>query len=172
MTNIPRNRSRVIPLTRDHIRECKGIVAVSEPWKSLGEGVNFTKLLKPEETFYKAYVCIRGNDTLGFIVFCPVPVFARGGYIRAIGVSSVARRLGIGSSLMSFAERVIGTNAPNVYVCVTSFNRQAQRFYQGLGYHRVGKLPGLINDHSTEYIYWKQLRAVHDVKSRKGIIRP
>jgi ribosomal protein S18 acetylase RimI-like enzyme len=67
------------------------------------------------------------------------------------------RRLGIGRKLMSFAENRTARLAPNFYLCVSSFNRQAQAFYRDLGYSRVGKIPGLISPDASEYIFWKSL---------------
>jgi ribosomal protein S18 acetylase RimI-like enzyme len=100
-----------------------------------------------------------GRETAGFILFTPEPAFARGGYLRAIGVSPKFRRQGIGRKLLSFAEKITARQALHFFLCVSSFNRKAQAFYKNRGYTRVGKLPGLIKPGLTEYIYWKRLRS-------------
>lgn len=141
-----------------HIRACDGIVSASEPWLTLGEGVDFRRFISLKQ----AYVSMTGSgvhaEPAGFIIFTPEPVFARGGYLRAIGVDSHARRNGVGRSLVSFAERETARRCPNFYLCVSSFNRQARSFYRKLGYVPVGKLPDLLMPGATEYIYWKRLR--------------
>jgi ribosomal protein S18 acetylase RimI-like enzyme len=145
-------------MKRSHIKSCDAIVAASEPWKTLQEKVAFGKAI----TRKQAYACIRsGNGTIevaGFIIFTAEPVFARGGYLRAIGVAASLRGQGIGSKLMAFAEKAVSRQATYFYLCVSSFNRKGQAFYRKRGYTRVGKLPGLTSPDSSEYIYWKRLK--------------
>jgi len=144
---------RIVPMRNFHITGCEDIVAGSEPWKTLHEGVDFSSFISSKQ----AYVCTRGMEPVGFIVFTPEPVFARGGYIRAVGVSPSMRRSGIGARLLSYAEHSMAKHCQNSYLCVSSFNRQGQKFYRSQGYQRVGKVPGLILPHASEYIYWKKL---------------
>jgi ribosomal protein S18 acetylase RimI-like enzyme len=94
----------------------------------------------------------------GFVIFTPLPVFARGGYLRAIAVAPDRRRKSIGRKLLSFAERETARHAGHLYLCVSSFNRQAQAFYRKCGYRKVGAVPGLIKPGISEHIYWKRLR--------------
>jgi ribosomal-protein-alanine N-acetyltransferase len=149
---------RIVPMTRAHIKTCDAIVAASEPWKTLGERFDFAAVLSRKVRPYdRAYVCMVENRAAGFIIFSPQPVFARGGYIRSIGVAPSLRRLGIGAKLLSFAENLISGFSPNSYLCVSSFNRKAQAFYKDAGYIRVGKLQDLILPCASEYIYWKRL---------------
>jgi ribosomal protein S18 acetylase RimI-like enzyme len=145
-------------MTRAHIKTCDAIVAASEPWKTLGERFDFaaalSRKIRPHD---RAYVCMVENKAAGFIIFSPQPLFARGGYIRAIGVAPSLRRLGIGAKLLSFAENIISGFSPHSYLCVSSFNRKAQAFYKHAGYTRVGRLQDLILPCASEYIYWKRL---------------
>lgn|SRR5574341_556932 len=144
----------IIPMNRSHIRDCDAIVVASEPWTTLRERVDFQKYI----SFKQAYVCAAERVPVGFIIFTSEPVFARGGYIRAVGVAPAMRRRGIGTKLLGFAEAVIAHRSPNVYLCVSSFNRQALNFYTEQGYIRVGKVPGLIKPDASEYILWKRLK--------------
>ena len=160
---------RIIPLSRTHLDACRTIVADSEPWKTLGSGIDFAPALTKSRSYLRAYVCIRNARVAGFVLFSPHPVFAQGGYIRAIGVAPDMRRSGIGKTMLTFAETMIARGAPNVYLCVSSFNRGGQAFYRGLGYARVGKLHALLKDGMTEYIYWKRLKPGITMKDRKGM---
>jgi ribosomal-protein-alanine N-acetyltransferase len=144
---------RIIPMRPLHIPACDEIAALSEPWKSLREGIDFARYISLKQ----AYVCVIGRETAGFVIFTAEPVFARGGYLRAIGVTPARRGQGMGRRLMSFAETATARRSPNLYLCVSSFNRKAQRFYKGIGYTRVGVVPGLIAPGASEYIYWKRL---------------
>jgi ribosomal protein S18 acetylase RimI-like enzyme len=140
-------------MRRKDIPTCDKITAVSEPWKTLSEGIDFTRFIKLKQ----AYVCMTGKEIGGFLIFTPEPVFARGGYLRAIGVSPVMQGQGIGRKLMAFAEMKTAQKAQNLYLCVSSFNRPAQAFYKSLGYDRIGKIPDLILEGKSEYVYRKQL---------------
>ncbi len=146
--------ARIVSMQTKHIRICHEIAASSEPWRTLKEGIDFPHYISRKE----AYVSMRGDEPAGFIIFTPLPVFARGGYLRAIGVSSSMRSHGIGKGLMDFAEKMTARSSLNFYLCVSSFNRPAQAFYKSLGYTRIGKIPELIMQGSSEYIYWKRLR--------------
>ena len=141
-------------MTRTHIPACAEIVASSEPWKTLRESVDFLPSIKNKQ----AFVAVIEGAVAGFVVFTPEPVFARGGYLRAIGVSPAVRGLGFGSLLMAFAERMTAKTATNFYLCVSSFNKEGQAFYKKCGYRKVGSLEGLIKKGSSEYIYWKKLK--------------
>jgi ribosomal-protein-alanine N-acetyltransferase len=149
---------KIVPMKQAHIRACEAIVAASDPWKLLGERVSFRRALAGNRTGTAAYVCTRGPVTAGFILFIPEPVFARGGYLRAIGVDSGFRQLGIGRLLLSFAELKTSKHSTHLFLCVSSFNRSAQAFYKSCGYTRVGTLPDFIKPGASEYIYWKPLK--------------
>jgi len=146
--------TRIVPMTKAHIVACSDIVASSEPWKSLRESVDFLPSIKRKQ----AFVAVIEGAVAGFVVFTHEPVFARGGYLRAIGVAPAIRGFGIGKLLMDFAEKATAKQAPNFFLCVSSFNRAAQTFYRKNGYKKVGKIDGLIRKGASEYIYWKKLR--------------
>ena len=145
-------------MTSAHRRACDDIVGVSEPWVTLGERVDFKAYIALKQ----AYVCIVSTagktEVAGFVIFTADPVFARGGYLRAIGVAPAMRRHGIGRKLLAFMENTIARRCDNIFLCVSSFNRPAQTFYRKLGYQRAGTLPGLLVPGESEYIYWKRLR--------------
>ena len=146
-------------MKRLHIKACDEIVAASEPWKTLREKIDFGRAI----TRKQAYACIRRtsgtSEVVGFIIFTAEPVFARGGYLRALGVAPALRGQGIGGKLMNFAEKAVSRHAAWFYLCVSSFNRKGQTFYKNRGYTRVGKLPGLAAPDAAEYLYWKQLKS-------------
>jgi len=144
---------KILPMKRSHIQACNAITLVSEPWKTLNERIDFLKYIALKQ----AFVCMINNEPAGFIVFTPEPVFARGGYIRAVGVAPEMRGYGIGRKLLARAELVMTRRCANSYLCVSSFNRRAASFYKANGYTRVGKLPDLIKPGAAEYIYWKRL---------------
>lgn len=144
---------KIIPITRRHIPACADIVASSEPWQTLRERVDFATFIKKKQ----AHVAVIGGAVAGFVIFTPEPVFARGGYLRAIGVAPAVRGMGIGRKLLAYAEKTTAKQAPNLYLCVSSFNKVGQAFYKNCGYRKVGAVDGLIRKDAAEYIYWKKL---------------
>jgi ribosomal protein S18 acetylase RimI-like enzyme len=140
-----------------HIRACGEIVSNSDPWKRLNERIDFRAALSGGRMHMQAYVCLAGTDPVGFVLFTPEPVFARGGYLKAIGVAPAFRGKGVGSMLLSFAEQVTASRAQNFFLCVSSFNRRAMAFYKSCGYCKVGSLRDLIVPGASEHIFWKRL---------------
>ena len=57
--------------------------------------------------------------------------------------------------LMGFAEERILRQSPNVFLCVSAFNRRAQKFYERLGYQRVGELPDFLVQGQAEILMRK-----------------
>ena len=51
---------------------------------------------------------------------------------------------GLGSALITFAERRIFHDQPNVFICASSFNPGARRLYERLGYVAVGELTDFV----------------------------
>ena len=154
---------KIIPMTRSHIQACDAMVAASEPWKTLRERIDFLKYCELKQ----AYVGTIRDEPAGFIIFTPEPVFARGGYLRAIGVDPALRGRGIGKKLLTFAEQKTAKRSQNLYLCVSSGNRKAMAFYKRLGYLRAGTLPDLIKKGASEYIYWKRLQPIISYPKKK-----
>jgi len=145
--------AKITPMKRRDIQKCEEIVAISDPWKTLRERIDFSYYIQLKE----AYICAVDNQPVGFVIFKPEPVFARGGYLRAIGVSSSMRGKGIGRMLMTFTEQMTARLSPHLFLCVSSFNQDAQVFYKKLGYAQVGTLTDHIIQNASEYIYWKRM---------------
>ena len=64
------------------------------------------------------------------------------GYIQSVVVRDDCR--GLGTALITLAERRILRDAPNVFICASSFNAPARRLYERLGYTVVGELTDYI----------------------------
>lgn len=145
---------KIKPMTRRHIAACDDVVRSSEPWKTLRERVDFVHYIRSKQ----AHTALIEGAVAGFVIFDPKPVFARGGYLRAIGVAPAVRGFGVGAQLLKFAEKSTAQQAANLFLCVSAFNKSGQSFYKKLGYAKAGKLDDLIKKGVSEYIYWKRLR--------------
>ncbi|MCU0569668.1 MAG: GNAT family N-acetyltransferase, partial [Oculatellaceae cyanobacterium Prado106] len=80
--------------------------------------------------------------TAGFIILNMKGAFT--GYIQSICVAPEWRGRGIGTQLIRYAEERIFRDTPNVSICVSSFNPDARKLYERLGYQVVGELPDYI----------------------------
>ena len=132
-----------ISLTTDtsYFEKGAAIICNSEPWITLKR--NYEQCLEAFNGDYKEiYVTTEKNELLGFIIMQMKGTFK--GYIQTIAVAANARGKGIGTALIDFAEKRITAISPNVFICVSSFNKKAQDLYIKLGYEKVGVLKDFI----------------------------
>lgn len=143
------------------ISQCIKIVPQIEPWVTLGAtpekmDAYFRKLLNREEGF----VALLDEEVVGFITI--KRGFLYGCYIRRLAVKEGYRRKGIGRQIMQFIEDYAFVRYPNVFLCVSSFNTGAQKFYEDLEYQKIGELPNLIMEGHSEYLLRKTVGTISD----------
>ncbi len=139
-------------------------MASSEPWLTLGRGhADAMRLLRNPAK--KCFLVIDHGERAGFLVLdLNGPL---GGYIQTIGVAPEMRGLGVGTAVLRWAERRIFKTHRNVLMCVTSFNRGAQRLYRRLGYERVGRLRDYVVTGHDEILLRKTLGPLSTVAPRR-----
>ena len=89
----------------------------------------------------------------GFVILALRGPFS--GYIQTVCVAPERRGRGIGTRLVAFAEERIASESPNVFLCVSSFNQDARRLYERLGYEYVGELRDYLVRGASELLYRK-----------------
>ena len=62
--------------------------------------------------------------------------------------------------MLKFAEELIFSKAPNVFLCVSSFNKKAQKLYRRLGYETIGKLKDYIVPGHSEILLRKTIAPI------------
>lgn len=132
--------------------ECARIMSSSEPWLTLGRTYDkaFNLVNDPAR---ETYVAVDENGVQGFVIISLQGAFT--GYIQTVAVSPNARGQGIGTRLIHFAEQRMFEVSPNVFMCVTDFNTDAQRLYERLGYERIGELKDYIVRGHSEFLLRK-----------------
>jgi len=122
-------------------RECAELMAAMEPWRTLGRTVEagVRGLTDPAK---EVHVFRDGDEVAGFLVLDLHGMLR--GYIQTVCVAPSRQRSGLGTFLVGWAERRIARQSPNVFLCVSSFNPDAERLYRRLGYEVVGKLTDFI----------------------------
>jgi ribosomal protein S18 acetylase RimI-like enzyme len=82
------------------------------------------------------------------------------------------RGRGLGTAALRWAERRIFQDHRNVLLCVSSFNRRAQRLYQRLGYETVGRMRDYVVAGHDEILLRKTLGPLTQTSSTPRKQRP
>ena len=129
-------------------------MARCEPWVTLGIGYEHSlKLLGNDKR--ERYLAEEGAQRAGFLMISMQGAFV--GYVQLLGVAESCRGRGVGKALIDFAEQRIFRETPNVFICVSDFNLDAQGFYAKLGYQRVGELKDFIIAGHSEILLRKSI---------------
>lgn len=118
----------------------------SEPWKTLGHtSKDFGKIARGARTkivfgaFYK-------NKLVGFAIY--IPAWLGGAYLNILVVDPSQRGLGVGSALMQHSISSFMRKYKNIYLCVSHFNPKAKKFYESLGFRKIGVIDNFfLKDH-------------------------
>jgi ribosomal protein S18 acetylase RimI-like enzyme len=116
---------------------CARMMVSSEPWLTLGRTYEQAVKILTSPT-REVYVGVIDGRVVGFVVL--IMQGALVGFVQTLAVEPFLRGRGIGEALMRYAEERILRDTPNVFLCVSSFNDGAMRFYRRLGYEVVGEL--------------------------------
>jgi ribosomal protein S18 acetylase RimI-like enzyme len=121
--------------------ECARQMASSEPWLTLGRTVD-SSLAILTDLRKEVHVARDARGVAGFLILDlhgPFP-----GYIQTVYVRPDCRGHGLGTEIIRWAEERIFRDSPNVFLCVSSFNPDARRLYERLGYELVGVLRAYV----------------------------
>jgi ribosomal protein S18 acetylase RimI-like enzyme len=117
--------------------ECARLMSGTEPWITLRR--RYEQSLKVmTDPVLEIYGAFAEGNLVGFVVIDMRGSFV--GYVKSLAVQPDWRNRGVGTRLMKFAEERIFPEVPNVFICVSSFNRDARRLYERLGYEVIGDL--------------------------------
>jgi ribosomal protein S18 acetylase RimI-like enzyme len=133
---------------------CARIMSESEPWVTLKRTYENALAVVNNPT-REVYVASRGGELRGFIVLSMQGAFI--GYVQTICIAPGSRRQGLGSRLLAYAEWRILRDSPNVFMCVSSFNTEARRLYERLGYEEVGELAAYLVPEYSEILLRKTI---------------
>jgi [ribosomal protein S18]-alanine N-acetyltransferase len=143
-----------IDLTTDphNIEACALMMSGSDPWITLS--MDYDQCLKAFDGQYKEIYVVRvENEIAGFVILQICGTFK--GYIQTICIDEPYRDKGIGKKLLQFCEERILKISPNVFICVSSFNKGALKLYLEFGFKLVGELDNFVKDGFTELLLRK-----------------
>jgi ribosomal-protein-alanine N-acetyltransferase len=136
----------------DDYAVCALMMSVTDPWITLG--MDYDQCIKAFEGECKEVYVVRvRNEIAGFVILQTGGTFA--GYIQTICISENYRGKGFGKKLLQFCEERILKISPNVFICVSSFNKGAIRLYYEFGFKLVGELENFVKNGYTELLLRK-----------------
>ena len=145
-------------LARKDIADIVRWVAATPLWQRYGvtEAGFAHRLLEGLANGAMIFIAERAGAVLGFVWLVARGAFNRSAYIQLIGVRPEARARGVGRALMEFAETHVQSR--DIFLLVSDFNTDAQKFYARLGYKQVGKLDDYVVEGIAELIFWKRVK--------------
>jgi [ribosomal protein S18]-alanine N-acetyltransferase len=143
--------------TEEEKTECAEIMACSEPWTTLGISMDqlMDTLNDPLHEVYTAYI---KDEIVGTMVIHTKGAFS--GYLKSIAVKQSWRGNKLGEKMMQFIEKEIFPTYKNLFLCVSSFNLNAQRFYTKLGYAQIGVLKDYLVEGHDEILMRKTIAPI------------
>src|SRR5690242_5712127 len=121
-----------LKLSKDDLAD---IMLNSDPWLTLGTTKKSLAHLEKTLRSFEVLAATHGKNIVGFAII--QPGFLLGKYLRLLAVRDEYRSKGVGTLLMDKFESRTFKEVPNAYLCVSSFNTRARRFYERRGYATV-----------------------------------
>ena len=137
---------------------CPGLAAAIvaiEPWSVMRYPAERLSafLASPDQSVCRYLV--RAADMEAGVVSVRSP-WLKGPYLELLALLPQAQGRGIGSRIMAwFEQAALDQEARNLWVCASSFNDRALRFYARHGFEPVATLPGLVADGYEEILLRK-----------------
>lgn len=137
--------------------DCAEIMAGSEPWITLGMSMDqvMYSLNNPLNEVFAAYV---KDEIIGAIVIQTKGAFS--GYLKSIALKPDWRGKKLGKQMMVFIENEVFSTCANLFLCVSSFNQDAQKFYLKLGYEKIGVLKDYLVQGHDEILMRKTIAPI------------
>jgi ribosomal protein S18 acetylase RimI-like enzyme len=126
-----------------------------EPWSVMNYPAERLAafLASPDGGLSRYLVSLGGSDAGVVSVRYP---WLKGPYLELLALLPIAQNQGIGSSILAWLEReALQHEARNLWVCASSFNARALRFYERHGFRREATLPGLVAEGYDEILLRK-----------------
>jgi ribosomal protein S18 acetylase RimI-like enzyme len=143
----------VTPLSSaDDLDWCARLMSNNDPWRTLRR--DYAACVQALENPVKErYIARVDGERAGLLILDMTGPFP--GYLQTIAIAPESRNRGVGSQLIAWAEERIFRDSPNVFMCVSSFNVDARRLYERLGYEAVGVLPRIFVEEHDEVLLRK-----------------
>ncbi|MFC2125876.1 GNAT family N-acetyltransferase [Bacteroidota bacterium] len=150
--------------TESEKEECAKIMSESEPWITLN--FDYEKVIEIlNDSINEVYIMFIGSDIVGFSIVQMKGSFV--GYIKTIVIKPSWRNMHLGEKMIKYLENRIFEVHPNIFLCVSSFNLKAKKFYYRLGYEFVGEISDYVVKGHAEILLRKTRGPISDFESLK-----
>jgi diamine N-acetyltransferase len=146
---------RLLPLEPSSCASLAAAIVAIEPWSVMHYPADaLAAFLASADGGASRYVVDVASSEAG-VVSVRHP-WLKGPYLELLALLPQAQNQGIGSSIMAwFESAALQHRARNLWVCASSFNARALRFYERHGFTRAAMLPGLVADGYDEILLRK-----------------
>ena len=144
------------PLSAEQAQSIAAMLAASEPWTTLNFSAAALEkyLTRDDPALHRYLISVEGRPAG---VICVRYPWLRGPYLELLGVAPELRGKGTGKQVLGWVESEARRGAKNLWVVASYFNREALRFYERLGFHPIGTIPGLVMPDYDEILLRKRL---------------
>lgn len=143
--------------TEKEKKACAEILASSETWITLGISMDYIMDIL-NDPLYEVFAARVKDEIVGTMVIHTKGAFS--GYLKSIGLKKEWRGQNIGMQMMEYIEKEIFKNYKNLFLCVSSFNVDAQLFYVKLGYEEIGVLKDYLVTGHDEILMRKTISPI------------
>lgn len=126
----------------------------TEPFTTLGRTPEHFRRFLTSRPDYRLLVATIDGQRCGAAWAKPYG-FASSPYLAVLGVAAEYRNRGVGAALLAAYEALF-PEARHLFLCVSSFNDGARRFYERHGYVHRGTLPAYIVADHDEHVMHKR----------------
>ncbi len=131
---------------------CAEMMAGSDTWTTLG--FTHDQLMNTlNDALNEVFAVYVEEEIVGTIIIQTKGAFS--GYLKSIAVKNGWRDKHLGKMMIEFIENKIFTKSANVFLCVSSFNPDAKKFYLKLGYKVIGELKNYLVEGHDEILMRK-----------------
>jgi len=131
---------------------CARMMSLTDPWITLG--MDYELCLTAFDGSYREIWLLEIEKRIaGFVIIQTCGTFS--GYIQTICIDSEYRGKGCGRLLLQFCEDRILKFSPNVFICVSSFNKGALKLYLDFGFKMIGEIENFVRDGYSEFLLRK-----------------
>jgi ribosomal protein S18 acetylase RimI-like enzyme len=131
---------------------CAKMMSATDPWITLE--MDYEQCLKAfDGDFREIWLLEIEKQISGFVIIQTCGTFS--GYIQTICIDNAYRGKGYGRKLLQFCEDRILKFSPNVFICVSSFNKGALKLYLDFGFKLIGEMENFVREGYSEILLRK-----------------
>lgn len=131
------------------------LLAQSDPWVTLGISLEQCRRNCNDPEFL-IYIGYSQGKPAGIMILDPRGL-AGSPYLKSLAVFPEFIGRGSGSELLAFGENLFREKSKHFFLCVSSFNHKARRFYEHHGYEYMCEFRDYIIEGASEILMHKLL---------------